>query len=119
MTFQKHAEISYHFISDEIVFIDLIYIPVKHQGKGLGKKAIEHFVSILHEDVEEVRIVAATNLTGRVNVFWEKLGFNYLYNIQEEYADVEEDVLHAMTLPVNGAKQKKLIYRHSLNDDEW
>lgn len=113
----KHVEVTYHFITDEIVFIDLYYVPVKKQGQGLGRDSFQDFLNILPKDVREIRLVAGTNITGRVNIFWTKLGFDYLYDIQEDETEVDEDILYAMTLPVNGAKQKKLIYRHSLDDD--
>jgi hypothetical protein len=115
ISLNKYVEITYHFINDYTVFIDLFYIDIKEQNNGLGRKSIQYFINTLPREVTEIRLVAATNLTGRVNLFWEKMGFQYLYDIQDE--SFEEDILYAMTKPVNGGNLKKLIYRESLDDE--
>ena len=112
----KNIEITYHFLNDgETVFIDLFFVPIKLQGKGEGRKAFVKFLTLMHDDVTEIRLEAATNLTGRVNVFWEKLGFHYLYDIQEECFD--EELLYTMTYPVKGNKPKIFLVRDSLEDE--
>ena len=38
------VEITYHFISDEVVFIDLFFVPTHLQGKGLGSSVLNKFI---------------------------------------------------------------------------
>ena len=112
----RKVEITYHFLDDgDTVFIDLFYVPIEFQGQGVGRKAFEKFLTLMHEDVTEIRLVAATNLTGRVNVFWGKLGFHYLYDIQDDC--FEDDIIHAMTFPVKCTKPKRFIFRSTLEDE--
>lgn len=110
------VEINYHFLNDgETVFIDLFYIPPQYQKQGFGSKAFERFLSTMHSEVTEIRLVSANNMTDCVNIFWEKLGFKYLYDIKDECFDAE--ILNTMTRPLNNAPYKVYIYRDSYELD--
>lgn len=109
------VEITYHFISDEVVFIDLFYVPTHLQGKGLGASVVKKFIETLPTDVIEIRAVAAKNLTGRVVEFWLKQGFSFLYDIKEECFD--DEILYAITMPINGGNLRKFIYRNSFENE--
>lgn len=109
------VEITYHFISDEVVFIDLFFVPTHLQGKGLGSSVLNKFIKVLPLEVIEIRAVAATNLNGRVIEFWLKQGFDYLYDIKDECFD--EEILYTITKPINGGNLRKFIYRDSFEDE--
>lgn len=109
------VEITYHFISEEVVFIDLFYVPNNLQGKGLGSSVLKKFIKILPTEVIEIRAVSAKNMTGIVIDFWLKQGFSFLYDIKEECFD--DEIIYAITMPINGGSLKKFIYRDSFENE--
>ena len=116
ITINKITEITYHFLNDgNTVFIDLFYIPLEHRRKGNGTAAFKKFLTLLHEDVTEIRIVVSTNVERNAHYFWTKIGFHYLYNILEDnYQD--DEIINSMTYPVKGDKPKIFVNSFTENN---
>ena len=114
-TFIDNVEITFHYLTDTTIFIDLFFVPVHLQGNGFGKLALEKFEKSLPKEIKEIRLLAATNLNGRVCSFWHKQGFSFLYDVKEHC--FEEEVLYSMTKAVNGGNTRKFIYSESIEDE--
>lgn len=111
----KNVDIKYHYINNEVVFIDFFFVPAHLQGSGLGRKAYNLFEKTLPLEVKEVRLMAASGENGRVSEFWTKLGFDFLFDIKEEC--FEEEIIYSMTKPINGGTKKVFIYRETYEND--
>jgi hypothetical protein len=111
----NNVEVTYHYISNDIVFIDLFFVPVHLQGNKLGSKVVKLFINQLPLEVTEVRCMASKNTNGRVSEFWIKQSFSYLYDVK--YECFEEEILYSMTIGINGGSTKKFIYSETFENE--
>lgn len=87
-----------HKSGEDVVWIDMMFVPPDQRGKGLGKQYYEEWESDLPYTVKLVRIMAADTGSGLSNGFWEKMGFEYQYY----GTDLPYEVSQYMWKGVNG-----------------
>ena len=82
-----------------VIHIDWFTINEVHRGKGWGRRAYEQWEASLPKDIVRVELNAAQDAgTGRVEQFWVKMGFEFIYNREVYDATID----NAMWKGVNG-----------------
>jgi predicted GNAT superfamily acetyltransferase len=84
--------------SGNAVWIDMMLVPKKQRGRGVGRAYYEQWEAALPKDVELVRLMAADTGEGASNGFWEAMGFDFQYDGE----DLDYEMTHYMWKGVNG-----------------
>lgn len=85
------------FLSDEVLHIDILYVPPSLRGRGIGAKVFNEWVESLPCNVKRVRLMACS-LGGSDGVaFWKGLGFKNAYT-----GNLYDEIENALVLGING-----------------
>jgi GNAT superfamily N-acetyltransferase len=114
---EPYLEADYGSETSECCYIDMIYVPPKLRGQGLGKKLVTDFIkNEIEPHRKRIRLKACDLGSGHTQKFWESLGFKKAYygNTDSEWGDVDD----IMVLGVNGSPTPKAQKLTSHNNSE-
>lgn len=97
--------------SGDIIWIDMMSVPVSDRGKGIGRQYYMKWEQELPQDVKIVRLMAADTGSGLSNGFWEAMGFEYQYSGD----DLDYETSQYMWKGVNGNPTPATV---DLDDDQ-
>lgn len=109
MTFPEMAEVisaeivaHWSSINQSSIELDWFQVPADQRGKGLGGSLYVKWEKSLPPNVERITLFAAdSNGKGNSDVFWEKMGFSWIYSANGD-DDIDYVSLHRMQKGVNG-----------------
>ncbi len=84
--------------SGGVIWIDMIWVPTEHRGRGIGRKLYRDWERDLPDDITTVMLMAADTGDGVSNGFWEAMGFAYRYDGE----DLSYEAQQQMWRGVNG-----------------
>lgn len=91
-----------HVVGD-VAEVELLYVPPNERGKGVAKRLYQRWEKSLPKNVEFVQLEAVDygDGAGMSNLFWERMGFVYKYDVSEE-SNVPDEIAYRMWKGVNG-----------------
>jgi hypothetical protein len=78
-----------HLSGKDTIVIDMFEVPPNQRHKGVGTQFYKNWEKSLPKHIKYVKVFAADTGEGNSDAFWDKLGFDYMYDGEENEMDYE------------------------------